>query len=172
MVRHYSDDSVITFAMEMGMTPYVNLLKTILKNEYMKNKECPFVEEKAIALDEYEKVNAKKEKRQQRPTVDCVIGLEHNQLLMVEMKFNATSRNKKNLANDVMLKHESSCGILRCSSNYVCLNKMVVLLSDKNFDTQKNKLHRSLANNPNYEILRTSEFYNRYFKGDEQKVTA
>ena len=79
------------------------------------------------------------------------------------MKFNVKTLNMKNVAKSVRDKFKSSLPILRCTSNFRCLDKVVILLGDKNFETQKSGLKKSLNMDNKFEILKVKEFYDKYF---------
>lgn len=153
-----------SFARVSKMDSFLDEIKNILNGEKCSSKENCFTNEKAIQLDAYERFYAKNNKIQQSPTVDCVVGLGKNTLLMVEMKFQVvTTKNMKNVANDIKNKANSSASKLRGSANFCCLNKVVILLSDKNFEVQKNILKRMLLMDKKYEVLNLSNFHKEYF---------
>lgn len=161
---HYVDNSCIErYAEEVKMSQYIGNIRSVLISEKSRMKKSPFKGEEVIKLDEYERIFAKKYKRQQENTVDCVAGLGKRSLLMIEMKFSVSTLNMKNVAKSVRDKFKSSLPKLRCSSNFCCLDKMVVLLSDRNFETQKSGLKRLLNMNNKFEILKVTEFYDKYF---------
>lgn len=67
------------------------------------------------------------------------------------------------VANDIKYKANSSACKLRCSSDFCNLNRVVILLSDKNFEVQKNTLKKMLLMDKKYEVLNVSNFYKEYF---------
>lgn len=126
--------------------------------------------EKAVNLDDFEIKSSRKSGASQSCTVDCVVGLENNCLLMVEMKFRVKTLNMKKIARNVQDKRASSRVKLDGWEDYTCLNKIVVLLNDDKFESQRNCLYRALGMNLDYEILRISEFYNKYFAKSADKI--
>ena len=162
---HFISNSCIeSFAKVAKMDSFLDEIRNILNDEKCSSKEICFTKEKAIQLDAYERSYAKSNKIQQSPTVDCVVGLGKNVLLMVEMKFQVvTTKNMKNAANDIKYKANSSACKLRCSSDFCNLNRVVILLSDKNFEVQKNTLKKMLLMDKKYEVLNVSNFYKEYF---------
>lgn len=161
---HYVDNSCIElYAEEAKMSQYLGNIKQVLKSENSRMKNSSFKSEEVINLDEYERFLAKKHKCEQENTVDCVAGLGKRSLLMIEMKFNVKTLNMKNVAKSVRDKFKSSLPILRCTSNFRCLDKVVILLGDKNFETQKSGLKKSLNMDNKFEILKVKEFYDKYF---------
>lgn len=161
--RYVDNICIEQYAEEAKMSQYLGDIKSVLKAEKSRMKKIPFKKEEVIKLDEYERDLAQKHKCQQENTVDCVAGLGKRNLLMIEMKFNVSTLNMKNVAKNVREKFSSSLSKLRCTSNFCCLGKVVILLSDNKFETQKNGLRKLLNYDKNYEILKVTEFYDKYF---------
>lgn len=167
----YIDNSCIEkYAKGKHMASSIQFIKDILKRENASMARCPFETEKAVNLDEFEIKSSRKSGTSRSRTVDCVVGLENNCLLMVEMKFRVKTQNMKNIARNVKDKRASSRVKLDGWEDYACLNKIVVLLNDDKFEIQKSCLYRALGMDMDYEILRISEFYNKYFAKSADKI--
>ena len=162
-IRYLGNSCIEGYAMGKHMSSNVQLIKDILRKENSSMNRCPFGEEKAINLDDFENSNAKKRGTSQSCTVDCVVGLETNYLLMVEMKFKVKTVNMNNIAKNVRKKEMSSRAMLGGWLEYTCLGKMIVLLGDEKFESQKNSLYKALGMNRKFEILKVSDFYQKYF---------
>ncbi len=138
-------------------------IKNILKNEHCSKKEYSlFKNELALNLDKVEEV-IKKGTSQRKPTVDFVVGLGNSQLLLTEAKI--LSNNMENIANDINKKIKHSKELLTNNPKFTSIyNKIVILLSPKNFEQKKNKLMSLLKNDISSFYPSTStDFYSKFF---------
>lgn len=162
---HYEDNSCIEgFANEAKMSAFLRTFCDLLERERCKSHSSKFKDEKAIDFDAYETSLKKKCKGQEEPTVDCIVGLEIKQLMLVEMKFGVRTLKMNNVAKNIKDKRTHSICQLRTSTSYRCYEKVIVLLKDEKFELHKNCLTKQLSNDvKHFEILRVSDFYDKYF---------
>lgn len=139
----------------------LDFIQTILKNEKYKEKKCPFDQEIALNLDKVEILVKKGTLRDK--TVDFVVCLEQNWLLLVEAKLEV--ENVANIAKTIQDKIEHSKVLLRSCDNYIHSGEsVIVLLNNKYYQEQSNKLRRLLiAKNINIKPYRVCDFYKEYF---------
>ena len=139
----------------------LDFIQTILKNEKYKEKQCPFDQEIALNLDKVE-ILAKKGTLRDK-TVDFVVCLEKDWLLLVEAKLEV--ENVANIGKTIQDKIEHSKVLLRLCDNYIHSEEsVVVLLNNKHYQEQSNKLRKLLiAKNVNIKPYRVCDFYKEYF---------
>lgn len=133
----------------------------ILKEENYKEKICPFTDQIALNLDKVEILCKKGTIREK--TVDFVVGLEKDWLLLVEVKLDV--ENMDNIVKCIKEKIEHSKVVLQSCENYIhCENSVVVLLNNNRFQERSNRLRRSLISiNPHIKPYRVCDFYQQYF---------
>lgn len=141
------------------MKECLELIADILRNEGYIGKEQPFVKEKALNLD---KVEILYRKARREKTVDFVVCLEKNWLLLVEAKFDVDKVD--NIADDIKDKIRHSKEILQSNVNFVhCEGKTIVLLKNDHFHERSNRLKKRLNANPDISPARVCDFYKNYF---------
>lgn len=148
-------------AMEQSLDKVV----CILRREHYKGKACPFTGEMALDLDKVELLSKKGKKGTvMDKTVDFAVCLDDDWLLLVEAKLDVD--------NAVNISKDEICGKIRHSQDILmsCCNfkhfekKVVVLLKEKNYQQNYNRLRRSLMpRNPNVAPLTVKKFYSDYF---------
>jgi hypothetical protein len=166
----YGGDGVIKelVGAELKYKDCVQRLKDILKVEDCKAKH-PFKREVALNVDAVEIIRSKGRDRSQ--TVDFVVGMDRNVLLLVEAKFNV--KDVENIkAKEVYGKIKHSKELLSAFENFSHLrfqidDSTVILLSQtKQFQQQKNKLKRKFNNDPHIIPHNVFTFHVDYFKAD------
>lgn len=118
-----------------------------------------FDDELCLDLDKYEKLV---HPRQQNSSVDFMVALENDWLLLVEAKLNVGSITAK-LAKEITDKYVKSRRLIRCDSYVHEVNSLPILLHDSNFQQNKRKLMTYLKGNPVYAPMRVGDFRNCYF---------
>lgn len=143
------------------MTKCLDFIQNILRNEKYREKQCPFDQEIALNLDKVEILTKKGTLRDK--TVDFVVCLEKDWLLLVEAKLEV--ENVTNIAKTIQDKIEYSKVLLHSCDNYIHSEEsVIVLLNNKNYQEQSNKLRKLLiAKNINIKPYRVCDFYNEYF---------
>lgn len=157
----YKGEAAITnfVAGNSVMEKCLQLIKVILKEENYKEKVCPFQKELALNLD---KVEILQKKSSPDKTVDLVVCLEQDWLLLVEVKLGVET--VENISKGIKGKIKHSKEILLSCENFVhCEETTAILLNNNRFQQQANKLKRLLANDPHIKIYTVSSFYNEYF---------
>ena len=98
-------------------------------------------------------------------TVDFVVGLDQDWLLLVEAKLKVD--NVENITKSIFGKIRHSMDILKSNLNYIHSESVVIiLLKDQNFQQQSNRLRKLLlARTPDIKPLRVCDFYKNYFVG-------
>lgn len=135
----------------------------ILHKDYKKLKCTQFEDKYAWDADAYEIALKKGSDRSE--TVDFVVGLFNNQLLMVEAKLEV--ENVDNLKGEIEKKINHTKGYLVSSSNFnSCACPSVVLFGNKKKNIQRNiNKFRKLRNNKTDIVpMSLDDFYTRYFK--------
>lgn len=118
-----------------------------------------FNDEVCLDLDKYEKLIHSK---RQNPSVDFLVALENDWLLLVEAKLNVESITAK-LAKEITDKYVKSRRLIRCDSYVHEVNSLPILLHDSNFQQNRRKLMAYLKENPIYAPMKVSEFREIYF---------
>jgi hypothetical protein len=142
----------------------VQLLKNVLKAEDCKDK-IPFKQELVLNVDRVEVLRSKGGDRGK--TVDFIVGLEGNVLLLVEAKFKVNADNLK--TTEVYDKIKHSRELLPEFESFSRLHfriekSTVILLSQsKQFEQQKNKLKRKFNNDPHIILHNVFGFHSKYF---------
>lgn len=161
--RKYKDElSIRNFVAGNGiMEASIDYIKCILQNEGYKNKKKFFKNEIALNLDKVEILQKKGTLRDK--TVDFVVGLDKDWLLLVEAKLDVD--NVENITKCIFDKILHSKNILKSNINYIHSESIVIiLLKDQNFQQQSNRLRKLLlAHTPNIKPLRVCDFYENYF---------
>lgn len=156
------NDGILRFASgEPLMAECIEMISDILKAENYEEKTCPFDKEMALNLD---RVEIKKKKGSSRDkTVDFVVCLEKDWLLLVEAKLDVD--NVANIAKSIIKKIEYSKLLLQSCGNFCHTEEeKVVLLKNRNYQQQSNKLRKLLIAKDRQIIpYRVCDFYERYF---------
>lgn len=163
--RYYkSDEAIRNFvADDHIMSQCLEYIRDILRSENHRGKYCPFNEEIALNLDKVEILQKQKSGAERESTVDFVVCLENDWLLLVEAKLDVD--NVDNIRKDIYDKIAHSKMMLQSCDNYCHMEDVVVvLLKDKDFQERYNRLRRQLiAKNFNVKPFRVCDFYNEYF---------
>lgn len=160
-----SNDVIIDYASgDKIMNQCLQPLIDILKKEHCKDKNLPFTDEIALNLDDVEKlkktgVNGSK----MMNTVDMVIGLYKNRLLMVEIKLDCKS--VKDIPKDICDKISHSRDLLIENPKFVTFEKKIpVLIKNDNFEQNKRRLKNYLmGKNKDIEPYTVNGFYSTFF---------
>lgn len=164
--RKYKDESSIRNYVSGNkiLESSIDYIKNILVEEGYKNKKNPFHKEIALNLDKVEILYKKGTYR--KKTVDFVVGLDNNSLLLVEAKLNVD--NVENISKSIFDKISNSMTILKSNANYVQSESFVIiLLKDQNFQQQSNRLRKLLvARNKDIKPSRVCDFYEDYFSSE------
>lgn len=158
VIRNFAQNSTILLSCLCN-------LSEILEEEHCPSKRVPFCNgELAINFDKYEAQLAKSKKSSREPTVDCIIGLQHNWLLLVEIKYDVKTKTMDTIAKNIKEKRNYSRNVLKSYDGFHCEGKMVILLNDDQFEIKKRKLLSCLNNKVNeYKVMTVSGFYDSYF---------
>lgn len=143
------------------MAQCVETINNILRAENYDEKTCPFDKEMALNLD---RVEIKKKKGSLRDkTVDFVVCLEKDWLLLVEAKLDVD--NVANIAKDIPRKIEYSKLLLQSCENFSHTEEeKIILLKKQNYQQQSNKLRKLLIAKDRQIIpCRVCDFHERYF---------
>ena len=180
-----SNDVIIDYASgDKIMNQCLQPLIDILKKEHCKEKNLPFTDEIALNLDDVEKlkktgVNGSK----MMNTVDMVIGLYKNRLLMVEIKLDCKSVkdipkdicDKISHSRDLLIenpKPKDICDKISHSRDLLIENpkfvtfekKIPVLIKNDNFEQNKRRLKNYLmGKNKDIEPYTVNGFYSTFF---------
>lgn len=136
----------------------------ILRREDYKGEACPFADEMALDLDNVERL-LKKGRSGVNPdkTVDFVVCLEKDWLLLVEAKFGVdiVTKNLKDICDKIRHSRDK----LKSCDNFVHFeNAVVVLLADKNYQQNYRRLRNLLmSRNPEVEPMNVAKLYSEYF---------
>lgn len=163
--KYLSNDAIVNFVTgNKIMTACLDSILNILKNEKYKEKKCPFNAEIALNLDKVECLIKKGGERAK--TVDFVVCLEKDWLLLVEAKLEVS--NVENIARNIQGKIENSKNILCSCDNYIHSEESVVILLNNNkYQEQSNKLRRLLiGKNINIKPFNVRSFYEHFFLKD------
>ena len=164
-IPHYkNNDCIESFAREANYMMYIDRFDNILRKESCPQSQCIFKDVKAFDFDRGETSLKKKNKNQEKPTVDCVVGMDNSTLVLVEMKFEVKTLKMKNVAKNIKDKRDYSLKIFNQLENFSCYSKVIILLSDKRFEQHKGNLRRELFLKPGqFEIMKVSDFYKDHF---------
>lgn len=160
--RLYQDETIRNFVSGNSiMEKSVEYIKDILNKEGYKAKKNFFNQEIALNLDMVESSTRKGFLRNK--TVDFVVGLEKDWLLLVEAKLKV--KKMENIAKDIHNKISHSRDMLKSCDTYVhSEDVVVVLLKDQNFQQHSNHLRKLLlAHSKNIRPLRVCDLYKNYF---------
>ena len=149
---------------DLVMVRSLELIKDILIREKCKDRKILFKDELAINLDKVE-TEYKKGTSCNDNTIDFVVGLKNNKLLLVEAKFSAN--NMENVAKTLSKKTKHSKELLTSNQYFIGFyGKVLILLSNnEKFHQNKRKLMSLLLNDTlNYYPLTIDEFYSVFFK--------
>lgn len=160
--RFKGNEGILRFVSgEPIMTQCIETINSILKAENYDEKTCPFDKEVALNLD---RVEIKKKKGASRDkTVDFVVCLEKDWLLLVEAKLDVD--NVANIHKSILRKIEYSKRLLQSCENFCHTEEeKIVLLKNQNYQQQSNKLRKLLIAKDRLIIpYRVCDFYERYF---------
>lgn len=159
-VRILNNEWIKTFASgDAEMQKSLQLIAEILREEGFEGK-MDFSDELAINLDLCECLKSKGRLRDN--TVDFVIGVGKNSLVLVEAKFKVN--NVENIKKTIFDKIKHSKDLLMSNPCFVNLDEQtIILLKDQFFEEQSNKLQRLLiAKTRMIKPLRTSDLYRIY----------
>ena len=137
-------------------------IKEILENEHCKEK-TNFTYELALNLDKVE-IQRKKGTSDRGNTVDFIVSLENNQLLLVEAK--SLVKNVANIVSEICDKINHSKRLLTSNENFRGFYKQEIILlsNNKEFQQNYNKLRRmSASKSRTIEPQTVSDFYNAFF---------
>lgn len=164
-IPHYkNNDCIESFAREANYMMYIDRFDNILRKESCPQSQCIFKDVKAFDFDRCETSLKKKNKNQEKPTVDCVVGMDNSTLVLVEMKFEVKTLKMKNVAKNIKDKRDYSLKIFNQLENFSCYSKVIILLSDKRFEQHKGNLRRELfLKLGQFEIMKVSDFYKDHF---------
>ena len=164
-IPHYKNNECIeNFARESNYMRYIDQFDNILRKESCPRSQCIFKDVKAFDFDRCETSLKQKNKNQEKPTVDCVVGMDKSTLVLVEMKFEVKTLKMKNVAKNIKDKRDYSLKIFNQLENFSCYSKVIILLSDKGFEQHKGNLRRELLLKPGqFEIMKVSDFYKDHF---------
>lgn len=161
-----SNDVIASYASEdKEMNQCLYKVIEILKQEHYKEKNSPFTDEIALNLDEVEILKKKGVRGSRRMnTVDMVVGLYKNRLLLVEIKLYCKSVD--DIAKDIHDKISYSRELLMSNPAFVLFeNKIAVLLKNERFEQNKRRLKNLvMAKNKDIEPYMVSGFYSEYFR--------
>lgn len=139
----------------------VLLLAELLKKDHFKGKML-FTKEVALDLDKLEE-NRVKGHSSKSETVDYIVGLEKNWLLLVEAKLDANSPD--HFAPGLNGKRTHSRTLITMSDFDVHIeNAYVILMKDNKFEQNKERLRNRANGLPHLKPMRVMDFYNEYFK--------
>lgn len=164
--KYVSPECIVNFA--KGFTGQiknaqecVQPMRDLLKKDHLKGNN-PFTNEVALDLDQLEG-NRVQGITTKMETVDYIVGLGKDWLLLVEAKLDADKPD--HFCKGLKDKRTHSRDLIT-SSDYVVQieNEYVILLKEKNFEQNKNRL-RTLSNDlPHLKPMRVIDFFNEYFK--------
>ena len=160
--RKYKNDSIRNFvAGNRILTECLESIREILYSEHYRGRQCPFNEEIALNLDKVE-IRLKKGNVRDK-TIDFVVGLEKDWLLLVEAKLGV--ENVDNIAKTICEKIAYSKALLQGYENFVHADDLtIVLLNDEKFQQQANRLRTQLiAKSINIKPCNVAQFYKDYF---------
>jgi hypothetical protein len=142
------------------MLESIQQIAEILHNEHCTDAHS-FTDQIALNLDAVESRLTKG--YNQEKTVDFVVCLEKNRLLLVEAKFDV--KTVKNIADAIADKIRHSKDLLIAQGAVVIDSTTIVLLNCKQFEQRRNKLQRLLlANTAMIKSMRVADFYHEYFE--------
>ena len=118
-----------------------------------------FNDEVCLDLDKYEKLIHSK---RQNPSVDFLVALENDWLLLVEAKLKVESITSK-FAKEITEKYDKSRQLIRCDSYVHEISCLPILLHDRNFHQNRRELMSYLKGNPVYAPMRVADFTEKYF---------
>ena len=160
-IRYAGNDIIDSFVSEnKEMRSSLEKIKNILCHEGY-GGQSRFKNETALNLDKYELLRLKGKVRDN--TVDFVVGLRKNWLLLVEAKFRVKNvENIRNLPDKISHSKE----LLQAENTFVhALRTVVVLLPEFRFQQQSNMLQKLMISR--YRQIRpmtVSKFYQEYFQ--------
>lgn len=135
----------------------VNLHEKLVAEHYRGQRL--FNDEVCLDLDKYEKLV---HQNRQNSSVDFLVALEKDWLLLVEAKLEVVSITAK-LAKDIIEKYDNSRQLIRCDSYVHEINSLPILLRDTDFQQNRRKLMTYLNGSPVYAPMKVSEFREKYF---------
>lgn len=164
--KYVSPECIVNFA--KGFTGQirdaqkcVELMRDLLKKDHLKGYN-PFTNEVALDLDQLEG-NRVQGITTKMETVDYIVGLGKDWLLLVEAKLDADKpdhfckglKDKRNHSRELITSSDYDAHVE---------NEYVILLKDNKFEQNKDRL-RNLSNGlPHLKPMRVIDFFNEYFK--------
>lgn len=122
---------------------------------------CPFAEELALDLDRLE-TNRVKGHTAKSGTVDYIVGLETNWVLLVEAKLDADKPD--HFVKGLGAKRAHSRELITMSDYEVREEKeYVILMKDRNFEQNKDRLKNLACGLPSLIPMKVADFYSEYF---------
>ena len=168
---YQSDDCIREWAKGCSGKPdpedFIRSIESILKKDYKRVSFTDFKDKKAWDADQYEV--ALKKGTDRAETVDFVVGMANGQLLMVEAKLDVV--NVENIKREIENKIQHTRTYLVSSTNYKsCASPSVVIFGNKKNNIQRNinKFMRLRSNKKDIRPMSLSDFYQRYFIGEEK----
>lgn len=132
----------------------------LLRKDHLKGKN-PFIDEVALDLDKLEE-NRVKGITTRKETVDYIVGLEKDWILLVEAKLDADTPD--HFAAGLNNKRIHSRELIMLSDYDVHVeNAYIILLKDNKFEQNKERLRNKANGAPNLKPMRVMDFYEEYF---------
>lgn len=150
-----------------GHNPFpscIEKISTILVNEGLR-RDVWFNEETALDLDA---VEIRSNNNNRDKTFDFVVAIQRDRLLLIEAKLRITEMTKNTVSNVIDKVDHSKDILVSCpnfNSPFKFHDKMVVLIPDAKFQTNRNKFHRFMKEKISKLTIDTftvSDFYNTF----------
>lgn len=142
----------------------IEKISTILTNEGMR-RNPGFNEETALNLDI---VEVRSNNNDRDKTFDFVVAIQRDSLLLTEAKLRITEMTKNTVSNVIDKVDHSKDILVSCpnfNSPFKFHDKMVVLIPDAKFQTNRNKFHRFMQEKRSklkIDTYTVSDFYNNF----------
>lgn len=162
--RFVSNDDIIAFAKHNGiMEECIEKISSVLRTEHYTDGYMPFKGQLCLNLDAVEREFARREHRNQRHSVDFVIGLEGCWILAVEAKIDV-QRPRNMEVSDLRNKISYSRDIISYNNSDAHIEpSVVVLLNTKNFQQLYRELKNKVGNSLRIVPMTVGEFFEEYF---------
>lgn len=150
-----------------GHNPFsgcIEKISIILTREGMRRNH-EFNEETALNLDS---VEIRSNNNQRDRTFDFVVAIQKDKLLLTEAKLRITEMTKNTVSNVIDKVDHSKDILVSCpnfNSPFKFHDKMVVLIPDAKFETNRNKFHRFMQEKRSklkIDTFTVSNFYNTF----------
>ena len=156
---HYGKGVIERFVIEQRFeNDYVKTVSNILHREGCNRKAALF---SGTALD-LDALEANRSNGNAECTVDMVVGCVKDWLLLVELKLRVAKVTTK-VSTSIKEKKKYSRLKINVNESFPVCPSVVILLKDKNFEQNKNKLMRLLDNNLQYVPMTVKIFHNKVF---------